>query len=285
MSSGSTRGHTKIANSVYEIGSITKLFTSLLLAHAVLEHRIGLQDDLRRYLPGEYPNLQFNGSPIRVIDLADTTSALPDNLPNFQEVTSKAPEEEEPFVLAKVLNVYSQGDMLRDLHSISLVGKPGMEPRHSNLAAELLGYILTRVYGQSFRTLLETKVQGPLGMANGVTAGDPKSMVEGYDARRKAMPATNQAAVLAAGGLRFSTRDMANFLETQLAASDHAVQLTQRAAFGRVETGAIGFNWQIGRNVEGTLKLNTSGGTFGGQLYRNIPGAGLRCSPAGKPPS
>jgi D-alanyl-D-alanine-carboxypeptidase/D-alanyl-D-alanine-endopeptidase len=93
---GSTiRGEDKkpTKHSVYEIGSVTKFFTSLLLAHAVQEGRIGLQDDIRRYLPGEYRNLSFGGLPIRVIDLADTTSALPDNLPNFKEVTANVPQE------------------------------------------------------------------------------------------------------------------------------------------------------------------------------------------------
>jgi D-alanyl-D-alanine-carboxypeptidase/D-alanyl-D-alanine-endopeptidase len=255
---------------VYEIGSVTKLFTSLLLAHAVHEGRIGLQDDIRRYLPGTYSNLAFGESPVRVIDLADTTSALPDNLPNFQEVTANAPEEQKASVLAKALNEYSQENMLSDLHSISLAGKPGIETRHSNLAAELLGYILTRIYGQPFRTLLVTKIQEPLGMQNGVTAENPKLLVKGYDAHHTAMPATDQPAVLAAGGLRFSTQDMAKFLQAELVDGDPSIQLTQRAAFGRVETGAIGFNWQITRNVEGALKLNASGGTSGGASYVEI---------------
>jgi CubicO group peptidase (beta-lactamase class C family) len=79
-----TRGKAKppTEHSVYEIGSVTKVFTSLVLAHAVEEGRIGLQDDIRKYLPGDYPNLAWQGTPIRIIDLADTTSALPDNLPN-----------------------------------------------------------------------------------------------------------------------------------------------------------------------------------------------------------
>jgi CubicO group peptidase (beta-lactamase class C family) len=43
-------------HTVYEIGSISKTFTSLLLAHAVLEKRVSLDDDIRKYLPGAYPN-------------------------------------------------------------------------------------------------------------------------------------------------------------------------------------------------------------------------------------
>lgn len=261
---------TPTKDNVYEIGSITKLFTSLLLAHAVQEGKIGLQDDVRRYLPGAYPNLMFGTTPIRIVDLADTTSALPDNLPDFQGVTSKAPDEQKAFVLAEALNHYSTEDMLRDLHSVSLLGKPGVEPRHSNLAAELLGYILTRVYGQPYEALLQSKVQGPLGMANGVAARNAKQMVMGYDAHHTAMPATDQRAVLPAGALRFSPLDMSAFLQAELAGKEAAIQLTQRPVFGNLETEAIGLNWHISRNVEGALKLNASGGTFGGASYIEI---------------
>jgi len=261
---------TPTKSNVYEIGSVTKLFTSLLLAYAVQEGRISLQDDIRRYLPGTYPNLVFATTPVRIIDLADTTSALPDNLPDFQSVTAKAPEEQKVFVLARVLNRYSTENMLRDLHSVSLVGKPGVESRHSNLATELLGYILTRIYGQPFETLLRSKVQGPLGMRNGVAAEDPKLMVQGYDANHTAMPATDQYAVQAAGALRFSTLDMAKFLQAELADKDAAIHITQRPVFGKLETEAIGYNWHISRNVEGVLKLNASGGTFGGTSYIEI---------------
>src|SRR3569833_3211917 len=52
-------------SSVYEIGSITKTFVSLLLAHAVLDKKINLRDDIRKYLPQHYPNLACNSQPIR----------------------------------------------------------------------------------------------------------------------------------------------------------------------------------------------------------------------------
>jgi len=107
-------------------------------------------------------------------------------------------------------------------------------------------------------------------MANGVVADNPKLMVQGYDAHHTAMPATDQHAIQAAGTLRFSTLDMTRFLQAELAKRDPAIQLTQRPTFGRVETDAIGFNWHISRNVEGSLRLNSSGGTFGGASYIEI---------------
>ena len=70
---------------IYEIGSITKTFGSLILAHAVLEGRVKLDDDIRKYLRDGYPNLQYGKEPIRLIHLVNLTSRLPDNLPDMPE--------------------------------------------------------------------------------------------------------------------------------------------------------------------------------------------------------
>ncbi|WP_134141185.1 serine hydrolase domain-containing protein [Flavobacterium sp. S87F.05.LMB.W.Kidney.N] len=56
-------------NTVFEIASITKLFTGLLTAQAVLEGKLNLNDDIRKYLTGIYPNLEYNGTPITIKDL------------------------------------------------------------------------------------------------------------------------------------------------------------------------------------------------------------------------
>src|SRR5437879_2959591 len=65
--------------SIYEIGSVTKTFTSLLLAEAVIERKVKLSDDIRKYLKGNYPNLQYNGKPIQLLHLVNLTSGLPNN--------------------------------------------------------------------------------------------------------------------------------------------------------------------------------------------------------------
>jgi CubicO group peptidase (beta-lactamase class C family) len=52
-------------NTTYEIGSITKTFCSYLLARAVLEKKVILTDDIRKYIGGDYPNLEFNGHAIQ----------------------------------------------------------------------------------------------------------------------------------------------------------------------------------------------------------------------------
>lgn len=65
------------SNTYYEIGSIIKTFTSRLLAKAVVDKKVSLDDDVRKYLQGDYANLQYKNHPIRLRDLASYTSALP----------------------------------------------------------------------------------------------------------------------------------------------------------------------------------------------------------------
>ena len=96
-------------DTVYEIGSISKTFGSLLLAQAIVAGKAQVDDDMRRYLPpGEYPGLVYQGQAVTLRNLVSTTSALPDNLPD--ELTRKAKEakpEDKPFVLVEGLNRYT----------------------------------------------------------------------------------------------------------------------------------------------------------------------------------
>lgn len=254
-------------HSLFEIGSITKVFTALLLAHAVVEGRIGLHDDVRQYLPGNYPNLAFEGTPVRIIDLADFTSALPDNLPDLAKVTASAKPGTESSMIAHAWAQYSEASLLEDLKSVNLVGRPGVIPRHSNIAAELLGVILKRAYGASYEALLTQYIDKPLHMKSGTGNKRSALFVTGYDMQHHAMPAISGDFILPAGGLRYSSADLANFVKAELAASDRALRLTQEPAWGNPENAAVGLGWRISKTSEGKAELYTSGGTFGSSSY------------------
>ena len=249
-------------HSVYEIGSITKILTSLVLANAVGEGKVGLQDDIRRYLPGEYPKLAFEGEPVRLIHLANTSSALPDNLPALPADAAQA-----PFQAVATLKRITDQDVYTALASASLIDRPGHEPRHSNLAANLMGGILERVYGQSYETLLARYVEQPLGMGAGTGEARAALLATGYDKNRAAMPALDARSVLAGGGLRYSAADLAKFLSAQLAAEDAAIRLSQTPAWGDADNIAVGFNWIINKTIDDQLRLRHSGGTFGFSSY------------------
>jgi len=253
--------------SVYEVGSISKTFTGLLLAHAIVEGKAAASDDVRRYLPPGYDNLERDGRPIRLIDLVDTTSALPDNLPDWRQAIAGAKPAEVPFIAARMLDGYTSEKLLADLKTASLVDKPGAVPRHSNVAAQVVAIVLERLYGRSYEALLAQYIERPLGMASGAAEPSPALLVKGYGPDGSATPALTHPVIRAAGGLRYSAADMARYIAGQLAARDPALALTQKPAWGSVDSGAIGFHWNIAKTVDSQTYLRHSGGTFGFSAY------------------
>lgn len=254
-------------HTVYEIGSITKVITGLILGQAVVEGKANLQDDIRRYLPGEYPKLVSDGEPVRLIHLVNTTSALPDNLPDPFALFAEADPQKIPFLVVEALDRYTDEAFLTDLGSSSLVGKPGETPRHSNVAANLLGYILGKVYDAPYGTLVARYVEQPYGMHSGIDLSRAPIAATGYGKGDGAMPLLSARSILASGGLRYSTADMARFLSAQLAGTDPAVRLSQQPAWGSIDKMAIGFNWRISKTVDGKRRLQHTGGTFGFSSY------------------
>ena len=251
-------------DTVYEIGSISKTFTSLLLAHAVLEKKVRASDDIRRYMPGSYANLQFKGAPIALSDLAATTSALPDNLPDFMPLLAKLGARQAPFAIMDMLQPYSGAQLLQDLHKVELSCKPGTTPAHSNVAPELLGLILERLYGRSYQDLLASYIETPLAMRGGVAKDRLSQMARGYMVGDKAMPLLSTVDfILPAGGLRYSTSDMAKYVAYQLDEVDQAVAMTHQVLWSEPGKDAVGFNWTIARMKNGMTRLSHSGGTFG----------------------
>lgn len=254
-------------HTIYEIGSITKVFTSLILANAVTEGKVDLQDDIRRYLPGEHPKLTFEGEPVRLIHLANTTSALPDNLPAPSPEIGKADPDKMPFLAIEALRQVTDEQVFAELKSASLVDRPGNAPRHSNLAAILMGDILEKVYGEPYEALLARYIERPFRMDTGTGHSRSSIAATGYSKTHAPMPLLDARSILKGGGLRYSTTDMARFLIAELAAAGPAIRLTQQPAWGDPDKIAVGFNWVIDKTIDGQRQLRTSGGTFGFSSY------------------
>ena len=104
---------------LYEIGSLSKTLAGTLMARAVLEGRVGLEDDVRSYLQGDYPNLQYQGQPIRVRHLLSHTSGLPNMLPErANTVLEDFTDHRVPGELSALYAHYGKPDFLRDLHAV-----------------------------------------------------------------------------------------------------------------------------------------------------------------------
>ena len=138
---------------IYEVGSISKTFTGLLLAKAVLDNKVKIDDDIRKYLDEDYPNLEYAHQPIKLFHLLNHSSGLPYNLPDTPELF-KNPNDSLPFILADIEKNYSRDKFFDDLHKVKIDTVPGIKLSYSNSAAQLLGYILEGVYKMSFGEML-----------------------------------------------------------------------------------------------------------------------------------
>ena len=253
-------------DTVFQIGSISKTFTALLLAHAVADGKVKLDDDVRVHLTGQYANLQWaDQTPITLRQLADTTSGLPDYLPDPAPLM-KLPAERQIAVASQMLAGYGNDDFLRDLHDVKLVAKPGTESRHSNVAAQMLGLILSRVYAKPFAQVLSDKVEAPLGMREGTGPVPTDLAATGYDDKGIAPPFRGES-ITPAGGLGYSARDMASYLKLQISAASEPVRINQQMSFNEPDGRGHAFTWVVSQPHRGLLKYRMSGGTFGASSY------------------
>ncbi|WP_461125959.1 serine hydrolase [Spirosoma aerophilum] len=256
---------------IYEIGSISKTFGGLLLARAVVDKRVRLDDDIRNYLDGDYPNLAFNGQPIRLVNLTNWTSELPDNFPDKPDAYKQANPDSIPFLMVNGLQHYTRPDFFNDLHKVTLRAAPGHNPRHSNVAAQLLGYILEKIYQKPFEELVATQIEQPLAMRN--TFGSPQPADQfaiGYSGNGVQMPAFTLKAMQAAGGLRYSAADLLKYAAYQLDERDPAVNLSHQLTWGSPDSQAFGLNWFLHKTIDSKRRIEHSGGTFGFASYCDL---------------
>jgi D-alanyl-D-alanine-carboxypeptidase/D-alanyl-D-alanine-endopeptidase len=141
-------------DTVFEIGSVSKVFTALLLADMVRKGEVALADPVAKYLPAGVKIPDRNGRPITLGDLATHTSGLPfmpDELPAFR--TSATPDNSD----AQLYQFLARYQMTRD---------PGAEWDYSNVGYWLLGQALATRAGMDYESLLRTRVLAPLRMQN-----------------------------------------------------------------------------------------------------------------------
>jgi serine-type D-Ala-D-Ala carboxypeptidase/endopeptidase len=261
-------GTTRTDQTFYEIGSISKTFASLLLARAVEEKKVKLDDDIRLYLKGDYPNLQYNGNPIRLLHMVNLTSSLPNNLPDWSGLVGKVNPDSLPFEIVKLNQGYTQDDFFRDLHNVKLDTVPGVIPRHSNTAGALLAFLLENIYHKPYDQLLSEFLTGSLNMKHTyVTLPIDKAslLAKGYNDKGMQQPyiVENQSA---AWSVKSTIGDMANYMAYQLDESNVAVKLTHQPAWGDPANFALGFNWFLG-SFEGHREVRNDGTTFGFTSY------------------
>jgi len=255
------RGNGKLpdGNTVFEIGSVTKVFTSLLLAELVVDHQLTLDTPVATLLPGA--KLPTGKRGITVLDLATHTSGLPRMPNNIHPIDGHTPYAD-----------YTTTDLLAFVATAVVAQEPGTHFEYSNLGAALLGEALARHGHAPWERLVREQITGPLAMPSTMVTLSPDAqarLAQGYDLSGAPSAPWEMPAFLGAGALRSTAADMAVFVKAELAASHRATSRLARAMaltqapqrnIGDGSVGKIGLGWHI--KSDGLRWHNGQTGTF-----------------------
>lgn len=242
---------------IYEIGSITKSFTGILLAKAVLDGKINLSDDIRKYLAESYPNLSYKGVPITIQDLSNHTSRITRIFPNLWE--RPAYDSLNPF------GGYSRTLLYEGLHRMKMDTFPGKVYSYSNMAVALLGTILEDVYKEDYFTLVFDNILQPLAMKNtriDLSKIPADRIAWPHNEKREAVPLWDASLLPAMGGLCSTTADLVSYILGNNKEADPAIKLSHQRTFGTNQEG-MALNWFIHNSSDGYKILEHGGGTGG----------------------
>ncbi len=146
-------------DTTFEIGSVTKVFTSLLLSDMVQRGEVALADPVAKYLPAEVKVPERGGRVITLVDLSTHTSGLPRMPSNFNPKDPANPYAD-----------YTAEQLFQFISSFQLTRDIGSQFEYSNLGGGLLGQALARRAGMDYEALVRTRITGPLGMSStGIT--------------------------------------------------------------------------------------------------------------------
>ena len=195
-------------DSVFEIGSITKVFTSLVLADMVQRGEVSLDDPVAKYLPPDVQVPERGGRKITLMDLATQTSGLPRMPSNFAPKDPNNPYADYP---AERMHDFLRGYTLtRDI---------GTKYEYSNLGVGLLGQALAHRAGTDYDALIRARITGPLKMDSTGIALSPsmkQRLAHGHTDARQPAANWDLPAFAGAGALRSDAADMLIFLAANL---------------------------------------------------------------------
>ena len=140
---------------LFEIGSITKTFTTTSLALLAEEGKLSLSDPVQKFLPDSVKAPERDGKSITLVDLATARSGLPRMPSNM-----KPADEENPYI------DYDVQKMFDFLSGYTLTREIGSQYEYSNFGMGLLGVVIARIEHKSYSEVIATKILKPLQMKN-----------------------------------------------------------------------------------------------------------------------
>ncbi len=253
-------------NTLYEIGSISKVFTGIMLADAVEQGKLKLDQKIGTLIPEMDDFNEEVGNSISLQHLSHHMSGLPRMPPNM-----KATDPKNPFA------DYDR-EMLFDLMTeVTPFAEPNQKHQYSNLAVGLLGTLIAKNTGKSYEDVLIERVLKPLGMNDTsltVEGERKKRFAPGHNAALKPDNQWDFSALAGAGGIRSSVNDMLKFAESNLNTPDGEIGAALELAWKQhldadPGHGSMGLGWFIIPDIGGTHFHNGQTGGFHAAMFVN----------------
>ena len=236
------KNNTPNNNTLYEIASITKVFTGTLTAKAVLENKINLHDDIRKYLDGNYSNLEFENIPITIKNLLTHTLGFKIKHPKrFSDIND---EIANGVYIEKEIE-YNFDDFLDDLKKMELDKKPGTFFEYNNAGSEIMAYILQKVYQKSYKELVYDFLK-ELNMKNTYLMdfeNHKKYLANGYGENNQLVPIYKNPLLGGAGGMISTLPDLIKLMKFQLESENPIVKEATRVLYKDDEGTQMGYLW------------------------------------------
>jgi serine-type D-Ala-D-Ala carboxypeptidase/endopeptidase len=251
-------------DSVFEIGSISKVFTSTVLAQMVIGNTVALDDPVQKFLPASVRVPTRNGKQITLGNLSTQNSGFPRMPNNFHPADTANPYAD--YTIQQMYDFLSGYELTRD---------PGERFEYSNLGVGLLGHVLSLAAGKSYEQLERERVWEPLGMTHTAITLTPwmkQHLALGHDARGTVVPNWDIPTLAGAGAIRSTAADMLKFVDANL--HSERGDIGKALAFAHHErapagpNAGIGLNWIIRHTAARTIVWH-NGGTGG---YRTFAG-------------
>jgi CubicO group peptidase (beta-lactamase class C family) len=267
-------------NTVFEIMSITKVLTALMLVDMAERGEVAVDDPVAKYLPASL-TMHEHGRPITLLDLASYTSGLPNMPGNLPPNWWANPNS---------LDEYAEDKLYEFLSSYVPKYEPGTHYEYANVGFGLLGIALARRAGKSYEEFLIERVCNPLGLSNTrITLSDDmrRHLVQPHDLELKPWPLWNCPAMAGAGAARSNVRDLTAFLkmcmglkQTPLSAAMSRLVETRKPTTVAGTQAGLGWFITSAGDEEIVWKTGLSGGcnTFIGFSTRSRRGAIVLCN-------
>lgn len=193
---------------IFEIGSMTKVFTSLAMMDMAQHGDIALTDPIAKYLPADVKVPERDGIRITFENLSMQSSGLP-RLPN----NLKPRDFSNPYADYTVAQLYQY------LSSYRLPRDPGSKYEYSNVGAGLLGHVLSLRAGTDYESMVRSRILKPLEMSSTAVTLTPEMksrLAPGHNNALKLVPGWDLPTLAGAGALRSDANDMLTFLAANL---------------------------------------------------------------------